>query len=47
MLQDGHACMDAEGRATQEARAEDKYKYNPFNHTFNFKKSLTQDTLNL
>jgi len=26
---------------------QDKHKYNPFNHTFNFKKSLTQDTLNL
>ena len=24
MFQDGHACMDAEGRATQEAKAEQK-----------------------
>jgi len=27
MFQDEHACMDAEGRATQEAKAEDKSKY--------------------
>jgi len=44
MLQDGHDCMDAGGRATQEAKAEDEYKYNSFNQTFKFKKSLAQDT---
>ncbi len=27
IFQDGHDCMDAEGRATQEAKAEDKPKY--------------------
>jgi len=26
---------------------QDKHNYNPFNHTINFKKFLTQDTLNL
>ncbi len=40
MFQDVHDCMDAEGRATQEAKAEDISKYYIQIHTFILKKSL-------